>query len=277
MAQLLRLETAAVVMLLSAVCVLGQTRDEATDIPTLLKQGSVDLERGRFREAAAAFQKVVDLNPSSAKGQEGLGVALSQAILAGQVRPSADSDVVERAEGHLKQASELSPSSPAPLAQWSRLEAMLAERSPDPAQRSERYRSAQELLKRVIGLEPGDARVYLQLAQVERDEFGPVLQQAKAKFPKSAGPLPDATLRQALQQRFGSTIEDSIANAQKASEMNAKYTKALLLTSRILRERALLRDTQEQYASDMHRADDWQRQFLTVGGHLEGAGTGVAQ
>jgi hypothetical protein len=38
----------------------------------------------------------------------------------------------------------------------------------------------------------------------------------------------------------------------------------------LLRERALIRDTAEEYASDMHSADDWQRQFLTAGGHLDG-------
>jgi len=42
--------------------------------------------------------------------------------------------------------------------------------------------------------------------------------------------------------------------------------------SQLLRERALLRDTAEEYASDMHSADDWQRQFLTAAGHLDGVG-----
>ncbi len=55
--------------------------------------------------------------------------------------------------------------------------------------------------------------------------------------------------------------------------MVAHSPKPLLLMSRLLRERALLRDTPEQYAADMHSADDWQRQFLTAGGHLDGADT----
>jgi hypothetical protein len=39
--------------------------------------------------------------------------------------------------------------------------------------------------------------------------------------------------------------------------------------ARLLRERALLRETTEDYAADMNSAEDWQRQFLIAGGHLD--------
>ena len=112
--------------------------------------------------------------------------------------------------------------------------------------------------------------MYFRLASLERDEFGPAIQQAKARFSANQGPLPDANLRHSLQQQYGGLIDDAIQNAQKASDMAAHSPKPLLLMSRLLRERALIRDTPEQYASDMHSAEDWQRQFLTAGGHLEG-------
>jgi hypothetical protein len=104
---------------------------------------------------------------------------------------------------------------------------------------------------------------------LERDEFGPVFQQAKVRFTKTAGPIPDVDLRHSLQQQYGALIIDAINNAQRASEMNGSAQRPMLLLSRLFRERALIRDTQEQYASDMHLADDWERQFLAVGGHLD--------
>jgi tetratricopeptide (TPR) repeat protein len=229
---------------------------------------------GRAKVAPAqsteALQKAVDLNPSSAKAHEQLGAALLRDIVAGKVRPSADSDVAERAEHHLKQAIELAPFASGPLMELSQLEAVLAERSGDAGQRADRYKQAQDLLKQVLALEPGKAGMYFRLASLERDEFGPAIQQAKTRFSGNHGPLPDTTLRHALQQQYGSLVEDAIQNGQKASEMAAHSPQPLLLMSRLLRERALIRDTPEEYASDMHSADDWQRQFLTVGGHLDG-------
>jgi len=226
-------------------------------------------QNGRH-ESTEALQKAVDSDPSSAKAHEQLGAALSREIIAGNVRPSADSDVAERAEHHLKRAMELAPYASGPLMELSTLEAVLAERSADADQRSERYKQAQDLLKQVLALEPGKAGMYFRLASLERDQFGPAIQQAKARFSANRGPLPDSELRHSLQQQYGSVIEDAIQNGQKAAEMAAHSPQPLLLMSRLLRERALIRDTPEEYASDMHSADDWQRQFLTAGGHLEG-------
>jgi tetratricopeptide (TPR) repeat protein len=232
-------------------------------------QGRAPAQNGHH-ESVEALQKAVDANPSSAKAHEQLGAALVSDIVAGNVRPSADSDVAERAEHHLRRAIELAPFASGPLMELSTLEAVLAERAGDADQRADRYKKAQDLLKQVLGLEPGKAGMYFRLASLERDEFGPAIQQAKARFSGNRGPLPDAGLRHSLQQQYGSLVEDAIQNGQKASEMAAHSPQPLLLMSRLLRERALIRDTAEEYASDMHSADDWQRQFLTAGGHLDG-------
>jgi len=248
----------------------GQNQSGSTDIHELLiREGNAALAQNRIHDAAEAFQKAVDINPSSAKGHEGLGVALSREIMAGNDRPSADFDVVDRAESHLRQASDLSPSATTPLLQLSELEAALAERATDYAERSDRYGNAQNLLKRAVSLEPSKADLYLKLANLERDQFGPAIQQAKARFSKNNGPLPDSNIRHALQQQYGSLIDDAISNAQAASQMNGHFARPLLLTARLLRERALIRDTPQEYSTDMHSADDWQGQFMAVGGHLD--------
>jgi hypothetical protein len=123
------------------------------------------------------------------------------------------------------------------------------------------------MLKHVVDLQPGNAALYFQLASIERDEFGPPIQDAKARLSQKPGPLPDANLRRALQNQYGSLIEDAIANASRASELNGTSAAPLLLLSKMLRERALIRDTPEQYAADMHSAEQWRLQFLAVGGH----------
>jgi tetratricopeptide (TPR) repeat protein len=257
----------AALLFLIVVSAYGQTRGNSEDIRALIKQGDAALAQNRTREAAAVFQKAVDLDPSSATAHEGLGMALSREIMMGNVRPSNDLDAARRAENHLKQASDLSPSAPAPLVALSQLEAALAEHAVDAAEKSERYSKAQDLLKRVIDLKPGDAGLYLQLANLERDEFGPVIQQAKARGGKGSGPVLDANLRRTLQQQYGDLVNDAIANAKRASELNGNLSRPLLLISKLLQERAAIRDTPEQYSADMHAAEQWRLQFLSVGGH----------
>jgi tetratricopeptide (TPR) repeat protein len=256
-------------LLFASVSVFSQAGPSSADLNTLIRSGRAALARNQFRQAAAAFQKAVDLNPSSIEAHEGLGVALSRDIMVGNVRPANDMDAAERAESHLKQASDLSPSAPGPLVELSQLEAALAERAMDGEERSERYSQARDALKRVIDLQPGDARLYMQLATLERDEFGPVIQQAKSRSGKQAGAIPDANLRGTLRQQYGNLVDDAIANAKRASELNGKFTRPLLLISKLLEERALLRDTADQYSADMQAAQQWRLQFLSAGGHPE--------
>src|SRR3954447_8245836 len=63
-------------------------------------------------DATRAFQQALDLNPSSAKAHEGLGIALVRQLTAQDIRPAAYNEVVERAAAHLREASQLSPQPP---------------------------------------------------------------------------------------------------------------------------------------------------------------------
>lgn len=267
--------TGAALLLFVAACWSGQA--QSTSSRAFLDRGNAALSQGKLQEAAENFQKAVDSDPSSAPAHLQLGATLARQIMAGNVRPSADSDVLERAQDHFKRAGELTPWAPAPLLALSELDTFLAERSPDPTDRADQYHRAQDLLKQVIALEPGKAELYLRLANLERDEFSPALQQAKAHLGAKPGPIPDSALRRSLQEQYGSLLEDAISNTGKAAEMSSRAQKSLLLMARLLRERALLRDTPEQYTSDLHSAQDYLQQFLAAGGHLDSRDTNELQ
>jgi tetratricopeptide (TPR) repeat protein len=250
-----------------AICVLaGQ---EQRNVRELLQEGNQALEKNQLHEAARAFQKALDMNPSSVFAHEGLGIALARLFTSGGVRPSEDSDTVSRAENHLRQATDLEPSAVKPLLALADLETALAEQADDAASRANRYSSAQDLLKRAVSLESNRADLYLRLALVERDQFGPALQKARAHAGKNGGPIADVELRRELREQYGALLDDSISNAKTAAELDGHVTRPLLLMSRLLRERAVIRDTPQDYSTDMRSADDWQRQFLAAGGHLD--------
>jgi hypothetical protein len=245
----------------------GQEPTEPSDFRGLIRFGEEALARNGLHAAAHAFQRAIDLNPSSARAHEGLGIALFRQLSSGGVRISADSDVAERAEEHLKQAVSLSPSASRPRIELSELESFLAERSPDSGERADHYRQAREALQQAAALEPGRSEIYLKLANLERDQFGPALDQVRARYAKTNGPIPDASLRKSLQDQYLELVNDAITNAQRASEMKVNLQAASLL-SKLFRARALLRDTQDEYVTDMHTAADWERQFLSLGGHV---------
>jgi hypothetical protein len=101
-----------------------------------------DHEKAEWIESARAYQRELDVNPSSAKAHEGLGIALFRQLAAQGARPADYNDLVDRATAHLKEASQLQPAAPGPLLALSDLEAFLARafgrsgRTQQPLQRS---------------------------------------------------------------------------------------------------------------------------------------------
>lgn len=97
-------------LLLGTACLCGSaTAADTNEVHALIEEGNAALSQDKLHDAAEAFQKALDRNPSSAKANEGLGIALSRELLSGTVRPSADSDVFERAESHLTQGDRPRP------------------------------------------------------------------------------------------------------------------------------------------------------------------------
>jgi tetratricopeptide (TPR) repeat protein len=222
-----------------------------------------------WHEQVQRFQKEVDANPSSAHAHEGLANALAQALVSGEVSPASDPDIVERAEAHFKQAIELAPSRAVPLVQYAALESVLAARAEDPSDRANRYKTARQSLEQAIGLDQGSADMHLKLAQLERDEFSPALRSAKSRSGNGAGPIEDADARHKLAQEYGSLINDAIKHAQQASYLASNSQRPLILLSRLLQDRSLIREKADQYAEDIRRSADYRRQFLANGGHLD--------
>lgn len=140
--------------LTAALPSIAQDQADSNDYHVLVKEGEQALAKNDFRAAARVFQRAVDINPSSARANEGLGIALFRELAAGNVRVSSDSDVADRSETHLKQAVSLSPGASRPLLELADLEGFLAARSQDEQARSDRYEQARHALQQAIALQP---------------------------------------------------------------------------------------------------------------------------
>jgi TonB family protein len=79
--------------------------------------------------------------------------------------------------------------------------------------------------------------------------------------PEDPGPLPDPA-RGELKAKYSSIIEDGIASLNRALVLDPHYGDAMAYKSLLIRERADLRDTKEEYAADVAVADHWAQKNL---------------
>jgi len=83
----------------------------------------------------------------------------------------------------------------------------------------------------------------------------PVLDRANHSL-KGSGPLPSA-IREVLQGKYNSEINDGVAEFQRALQLDAQNDVAMIGMSYLIRDRAALRDTQAEYSGDIALADAW--------------------
>ncbi len=80
--------------------------------------------------------------------------------------------------------------------------------------------------------------------------------------PEDPGPIKDKKVRTQLQEKYGSIIEDGIANLQKALNIDKNYDDAMAYLNLLHRERADLMDTRAEYEKEVNVADDWVQKAL---------------
>ncbi len=82
--------------------------------------------------------------------------------------------------------------------------------------------------------------------------------------PDEPGPLTDAPVRAELRSRRGKMVDEGIAHLEKALELDPQYDDAMAYINLLIRERADLADTVEQYRGEVETADRWLQKALAA-------------
>jgi hypothetical protein len=76
------------------------------------------------------------------------------------------------------------------------------------------------------------------------------------------GPIKDKKVKEELKQKYGPVIEGGLQALDKALQINPDYDDAMAYENLLVRERADLTDTKEEYDKQIKVADDWVQKAL---------------
>jgi len=123
---------------------------------------------------------------------------------------------------------------------------------------------ATEWNKKVIAIDPKDKAAYYTLGVIPWLEFyNPHLaaRNADGMTPEEENPLkPDtkkSTVKADLKAKYWQPLTDGIEDEKKALEIDPQYEDAMSYMNLLIRYRADLDDTKEQYQADLKEANDW--------------------
>jgi hypothetical protein len=78
------------------------------------------------------------------------------------------------------------------------------------------------------------------------------------------GPIKDKKVKERLKQQFGPVIEGGLQALDKALQIDPEYDDAMAYENLLIRERADLMDTKEEYEKQIQIADDWVQKALAT-------------
>ena len=229
----------------------------AQDAKDFLNQGVQAFRNARYPEAVEAFQKAVAAEPSLAAAHLYLATAYMQQFIPG-AESAENAALARNATDEFLKVLTLDPNNRVAIASIASLEL-----------NQKRWDEAEQWYQKVIAADPASADAYYSLGFVAWARWYPAYSQARASVgmrPEDPGPIPNAAVRQDLRARYGNTLETGIANLQKTLELNPRYSDAMAYLNLIIRERADLRDTPDEFRQDIAEADQWMQKAVEAKG-----------
>jgi tetratricopeptide (TPR) repeat protein len=237
-----------------------------------LNKGVNAFKSGQYTAAADDFKTAIDLDPDLPSARLYLATAYMQQWVPGSEAP----DNVRVINGALQ---EFQTSLSSNLEDKNKLIAMQSIASIYFQKKD--YDKASEWYKKVIQADPKNKEAYYTLGVIAWSEFVPAWKEARASQnlrPEDPGPLKEAApakgkknappptdIKAENKAKYWQKLTDGIDDEKKALEIDPDYEYAMAYMNLLIRYRADLDDTKDQYMADVKQADDWvQKNLETV-------------
>jgi len=234
----------------------------AQDARDFLNQGMAAFKNANYREAVGFFQQAVAVDPNAVNPHLYLGTTYTNMWIPGAASPENAANT-RSAETEFRRVLELDANNTVALDSM----ASLSHNEAGPLQGEEKIRKLDDALdwyKRLAAIDPTNKEAPYSMGVIAWQKWYPALMTARAKVglkPEDPGPLPDP-VRGELKARYSSIIDEGIANLDRALVLDPNYDDAMAYMNLLIRERADLLDTKEQYAADIAVADAWVQKNL---------------
>ena len=228
---------------------------DPVDLAGWINRGVQEFKAARYPEAAAAFERAAAIDPSNVEARLYLGTAYMQQFIPGAESPG-NLRIAEAAQSHFLRALDLAPSNKVALASLASL-----------ALNQKKWDEAQQWYEKITAFDPNNAEAWYSMGFLAWSKWYPAYSKARASLgmrPEEPGPIKDGGVRADLTARYGAVLEGGLRALERALEIDPQYDDAMAYTKLLIRERADLRDTADEYQRDIAIADDWVMKALAV-------------
>jgi tetratricopeptide (TPR) repeat protein len=251
------------VALLAGVTVLATTGCDKLKARDHMNQGVASFRNAKYNEAVEHFKQAAALEPDNPNGPLYLATAYMVQWIPGAESPENVDFSNKAKEGFLK-VLEKDPNNTTALASLASL-AYNAAQSLPLDQKLAKYDEAATWNKKRIAADDKDKEAYYMLGVISWAKWYPALNLARVNLhmkPEDPGPLKDKKVKEELKAQYGTIVDEGIADLQKAIDIDKEYDDAMAYMNLLIREKADLADSPEEYKKDVEVADGWVQKAL---------------
>jgi tetratricopeptide (TPR) repeat protein len=231
-----------------------------------LNQGVQSYKNAKYPDAAEHFKKAVALDPTNINGRLYLATSYMTQYIPGAESPE-NLGLATEAKKQFMTVLETkgSENDKTALASLASLSYQQAQGMPDLEGKLKKLDESKEWYLKLIASDPQNKEGFYSLGVIDWLKWYPAYQTARAKMgmkPEDPGPLKDKKAKADLAEKYSAIIEDGLKNLQHALDIDPTYDDAMAYMNLLIRERADLADSEDQYKKDIASADNWVQKAL---------------
>jgi len=218
-----------------------------------INSGTAAFKAGNFAESADHFKTAIELDPTIPNIRIYLATAYIQQYVPGTETPE-NKKYAEAAMEELNKTLEKDPKNVLATAYLASLYYQMKD-----------FPKALEWNKKVVELDPKDKAALYTLGVIPWTQFIAPDREARLAMkmkPEDPGPLKDPKERAALKEKYWQSLTDGIEYEKKALAVDPEYENAMAYMNLLIRYRADLLDTREEYDAAIKEADQWVQKSL---------------
>ena len=229
-----------------------------------LNRGVQAYKSARYADAVDYFKEAVALDPTNLNGRLYLATAYMSQYIPGAESPE-NLQVAKQAKEEFLRVLEKDSNDKTALASLASLSYQQAQGMPDLDAKLKKLDEAKEWYLKLIAADPQNKEGFYSLGVIDWVKWYAAWMRTRADLgmkPEEPGPLKDKKIKDSLKEQYSAIIEDGIKNLQKALDIDKDYDDAMAYMNLLIRERADLDDTPDQYKKDVDTADGWVQKAL---------------
>jgi Tfp pilus assembly protein PilF len=229
-----------------------------------LNRGVQAYRSAKYADAVEYFKTAVNLDPNNLNGRLYLATAYMTQYIPGAESPE-NLQLAKQAKEEFLKVLEKDPNDKTALASLASLSYQQAQGMPDLEQKLKKLDEAKEWYLKLIAADPQNKEGFYSLAVIDWVKWYAAWMKSRADLgmkPEEPGPIKDKKIKADLKDQYSAVIEDGIKNLQKALEIDPNYDDAMAYMNLLIRERADLDESPDQYKKDVETADSWVQKAL---------------